>query len=138
MDNEKSHSLDVSTCVCVNVYQDGVKQTLDKVAAFKVQNAFGQILSMSREMPAFGVALHDETLEAMQSGLWLEFEFDGAIVHNGMFFEKLLFKLEKNVYGFNIVRYFQGKYDGRCFYFDLENPELIDDLYEFIDNIGNY
>ena len=31
-------------------------------------------------MPAFGVALHNETIESMKKGVWVEFCFDNCVV----------------------------------------------------------
>ena len=79
------------------------------------------IFNNSREMPAFGVALHDDTIEAMKNGVWLELTFDKIYTHNEMVFEKLLIKVEENLTGFNIIRFYGGQYQGRCFYIDLVN-----------------
>ena len=138
LDKEEHQTIQVNNYVCVNIYKEGTKHTLLKNDSDKVANALGGILKAAREMPAFGVALHDETLEAMQSGLWIEFEFGGINIHKGMCFEKLLLKLEKNIYGFNLMRFYDGKYDGRCFYFDIEDCKIMNCLYELIISIlGN-
>lgn len=75
----------------------------------------------SHEMPAFGVSLHDETISAIQSGLWLELTFNREYSHNDMPFSKLLIEVNPEYSGFNIIRYHNNTYDGRCFYISLAN-----------------
>ena len=75
--------------------------------------------SNAREMPAFGVALDTETREAMKTGLWIELVYDGTQEYNEMPFDSLLIQVEKDYSGFNVIRKFKGKYDGRCFYLSL-------------------
>lgn len=82
-------------------------------------NAFLNTIKNSREMPAFGVSLHDETTTALKSGTWLEFVFNKPQSHNDMPFESLLVSVEPDHTGINLVRKQNGKFDGRCFYLDL-------------------
>ena len=75
----------------------------------------------SHEMPAFSVSIDNETKTAMKNGVWIELVFDQLLVHNEMPFDRLLFQVNSDFSGFNIVRHYQDKYDGRCFYLNLEN-----------------
>lgn len=95
-----------------------------------ILNSLIDLCSDSREMPAFGVSLHNETLEAMKIGLWIELNFNQEFKHNDMPFTKLLINVNPNFTGFNIIRYHNNKYDGRCFYLDLGND--MSSLYEVI------
>ena len=101
----------------VEVYQDGKRicyfDDLALLSELKI------LFSNSREMPAFGVSLHNETVKAMKVGLWIELCFDNKYLHNGMEFEKLLINVENSSTGINLIRYNSGKYEGRCFYIDL-------------------
>ena len=100
----------------------------------KIVEGWKALCENSHEMPAFGVSLNNETLEAIGSGLWVEFVFDKQYSHNSMTFEKLLVKVEKEWHGFNIVRYnAQGGYYGRCYFFDL----LSKDMSQFYDVLVN-
>lgn len=128
----KNHSLDVIACVRVNVYQDGMKQTLNKTLSTKISNTFDDVIENAREMPAFGVALHNETIESMKKGVWVEFCFDNLKSHGGMIYERLLVGVQRDIYGFNIIRFYDGQYDGRCFYFDLEDAFYMNKLYDEI------
>ena len=82
----------------------------------------------SREMPAFGVSLDNETRIALKTGVWLELVFGAQKEKGGMVFERLLFQIVPNCYGVNLIRYNNGKYDGRCFYLDI--PFSLDGLYK--------
>ena len=81
----------------------------------------------SRLMPAFGVSLHDETLNALNDGTWLQINFEKPLNENGLPFESLLFKLEKTG-GINLIRKHNNRYEGRCVFLDFNN-EI--DLIEF-------
>lgn len=84
-----------------------------------ILNAFLNTIKNAREMPAFGVSLHDETTSALKLGIWIEFVFDRQQSHNDMPFESLLGSVEPDHTGINLIRKQNGKFDGRCFYLDL-------------------
>lgn len=84
-----------------------------------ILNAFLNTIKNAREMPAFGVSLHDETISALKLGIWIEFVFDRPQSHNDMPFESLLVSVEPDHTGINLIRKQNGKFDGRCFYLDL-------------------
>lgn len=73
----------------------------------------------SRLEPAFGVSLHNLTLQAKQSGTWLEIAFETEQIKNGLHFNSLLFCLEETG-GINLIRKQNNKYNGRCLYLHLE------------------
>ncbi|MCH5142697.1 MAG: hypothetical protein J1G07_03165 [Clostridiales bacterium] len=112
---------------CINVYTEGeVKSYKSGTDEFKgIITCWYEMIEGAYDMPAFGVSLHDETLEAMKSGRWIEFEFDNKQEHNGMSFEKLLIQVESGFKGFNLIRYnAEMGYYGRCFYFNLVNNDM--------------
>ncbi|MBQ9796015.1 MAG: hypothetical protein IJW36_03575 [Clostridia bacterium] len=79
------------------------------------------LFSCARLMPAFGVSLHNETTQELKKDVWLKINFNKIEEKNGLYFSALLFKLE-DVQGFNLIRLYNGKYDGRCLYLDLDEP----------------
>ena len=116
----------MSTSQEIVIYQDGEKTTLTKNSTEfdNISNELLRLSSNSRECPAFGVALHNETLEAMTTGLWLEVKFEQTISHNEMPFDTLLIQVVGEYTGFNIIRKYDDKYEGRCFYVDLIDNDL--------------
>lgn len=80
----------------------------------KVNNLFNN----SRVMPAFGVSLHLETLNALKSDEWLQINFNQELNQNGLIFSSLLFKLEETN-GINLIRKYNGEYEGRCIFLDF-------------------
>ena len=127
----------IASSESINVYNDG------KIAVYNQEEIqFNQIvegwmllIENSREMPAFGVSLNNETLIARNSGLWVEFVFDRQYEHTGMPFEKLLIKVEKEWQGFNIFRYnAQGGYSGRCYFIDLIGRNMAN-FYDILSNL---
>ena len=84
----------------------------------------------SKDMPAFGVSLDNETKQAKLKGVWFELKFKTPLLFNDMPFEALLFQVEKDNSGFNLIRKNNGAYDGRCFYLNLDST--MKELYNLI------
>lgn len=70
-------------------------------------------------LPAIGVSIHNLTVEEMKVGNWLQINFSSEQNINGLPFHALLLKLEETG-GINLIRLYNGKYDGRCLYLSLE------------------
>ena len=85
----------------------------------RLQDLFGD----ARVMPAFGVSIHEETVNAMQEGEWLKLNYNAEMDKEGLLFTSLLFRLEE-CQGFNLIRLYGERYDGRCIYLDL--PQTTD------------
>lgn len=90
----------------------------------KIVEELSNLSQSSREAPAFGVSLHNETITAMEEGLWIEANFNKTISHNDMPFDSLLIQVVGEYSGFNIIRKYDNKYEGRCFYVDLIDTNL--------------
>lgn len=78
-----------------------------------------EIFSQSRIMPAFGVSLHNETLNELKTSTWLEINFSSEQIVNDLNFATLLFKVEEG-YGMNLIRKYNNRYEGRCIYLDFD------------------
>ena len=89
------------------------------------------MLKGSHQMPALSVSLDNETRIAMKTGVWLEFLFDIEGINNDLPFSSLLIEVNENSGGFNIIRKYKDKYDGRCFYIDLNNKNM-SELYNYL------
>lgn len=99
-----------------------------------ILSAFEKTIEGGRPMPAFAVSIDEHTRKDMQSGTWLEFEFETTMEHNEMPFDALLVKVQSDYRGINIIRKYNGKYEGRCFYLDLESD--MNDLFETLKNLS--
>lgn len=99
-----------------------------------VLKALENVVDKAKEMPAFGVSLDKETREQKQTGKWIELVFEGVQSHNDMPYESLLIEVQKDWQGFNIIRKNNGKYDGRCFYLELEGN--MEPLYNAISELS--
>jgi len=120
MDNEMIKSLD--GIKDVSIYNKGKefcykKESLEYAKIVKnLKKVYGDAVLM----PAFGVSLHNETMAAMQEGVWLKINYDTEKITNDLPYSALIIKLEEEpVYGFNIIREYNGKLDGRCLYLNL-------------------
>lgn len=114
------------------VYHDGVATTYDQGDAgyIAILAALDTMAQGSHEMPAFGVSLDTETRQARNSGLWLELIFDGTQSFHNFHFDSLLFAVQPDHQGFNLMRQLDGRYEGRCLYLALagDMQELFDTL----------
>ena len=122
------------TAESINTYNEGVISTYAAGSRqFKeIIDCWKEMISCVHLMPAFGVSLNDMTLQAMQNGLWIEFDFGKQLKSGGMPYEKLLIQVSQGNCGFNLIRYNSvGGYDGRCFYYDL-NGKNMDELYDLL------
>ena len=80
-------------------------------------------------LPAFGVSLHQETLNERENGVWLQINFKKVQTKNGLNFNSLLFKLEKTQ-GFNLIRLYENRYEGRCLFLDLDFEQDLNSIIE--------
>ena len=121
----------------INVYNNGdvTAYKQNETPYNKIVEGWTVLCENARQMPAFGVSLNNETIEAKKVGLWVEFVFDKQYTHSEMTFEKLLVKVEKHWQGFNIFRYnAEGGYIGRCYYFDLVGNNM-SQFYDILMNL---
>ncbi len=117
----------------IGVYRDGFALKLSpEQPKFKVViDGIKDMLADSRQMPAFGVSLDNETRKAVSEGVWVEFDFKEKLSYCGMPFERLLVQVISNYSGFNIIRFnSENGYAGRCYYFDLNKD--MSDFYNII------
>lgn len=96
--------------------------------------ALENITNDSHDMPAYGVSLDNEVINATKKGTWIELVFDTTQKYKEMPFDALLINVESESSGFNLIRKHNNKYDGRCFYLNLK--ENMKELFEVINNIS--
>ena len=129
---EKSFSLAEE----INVYNDGKKDTYVSGSEeyITILNGWDDLLKTAYNMPAFGVSLNDLTLDAMKSGLWVEFDYGKTYKSYEMYYDKLLINVMKDSMGVNLIRHNERGYDGRCFYFNL-NSGNTSEFYDLLINL---
>ena len=119
--------------IMFSAYNNGnqIEMTEEDVSNFDA--LFSAALKDCNPMPAYGVSLHDETMKAIQEGIWIRFEFDEELTVNELPFDELLINITKDMYGFNIIRGNDGVYEGRCFYINLERN--LDSVYDMLSSL---
>lgn len=107
---------------CDELYliDNGTITSWDDCQREKIFSQLSNLFEGALDMPAFGVSIDQELRKELGCGVWLEFCYNNTREFNGMEFNKLLFKVEKDLYGLNIYREIEGKYEGRCFYISLK------------------
>ena len=85
-------------CSCIKIYNDGNVKTYNKGSAEfdKIIQLWQITVNSGYEMPAFGVSIHELTMQSLQSGTHIEFVFDEVNYHNDMPFDSLLLSLQPN------------------------------------------
>lgn len=114
----------------IEYYNDGEQFELSPQQQEKFEEFFCQALEGSRQMPAFGVSLHELTMQSMQSGIWVKFIYPKTMIKSEMPFNSLLINITKDCHGINLIRGNEGIFEGRCYYLDLENT--LDEVYQFL------
>ena len=105
---------------CIELFKNGKSEKFnpDSPQFEELIKKLNEVFSCGHLAPAFGVSLHDLTVKEMQNGDWIKLHYSEELEKNGLPFTALLFKKE-NVYGTNLIREYNGKYDGRCIYMDF-------------------
>lgn len=125
----------ISEANMISFYKEGIEIDLSIEEIEVIDNLFNEAIKDSISMPAYGVSIDSITKEEMKKGLWIELCYDSTMEINGMPFDSLLFKIEKNSYGINLLRGQQGSYEGRCFYLDLRK-NTFNELYDYLMSIN--
>lgn len=99
-----------------------------------ILNEFNKMIFNSHEVPSLGVSIDELTREEKKNGVWLEFKFNQINYSNEMPFEYLLINVNLDYYGFNVIRKYDDKYEGRTYYVNLVNN--MDNLYYYL--VNNY
>ena len=103
----------------------------------EILHSFISMAQGGHQMPAFGVAINEEVETEKQQGMFVEFIFNTTQLFNDMPFDALLVQVEPDWSGFNLIRKTEGKYQGRCFYYNLQQDKNMQPLYETILTILN-
>ena len=106
----------------INLIIDGDFKTFNQNSKqyTNLLNQFNTLLQNSHQMPALGVSIDELTKQEIKNGVWIQFNFDRVYKNSQMPFDGLLIKIENQSYGLNLIRKYNNKYDGRCFYLNLE------------------
>lgn len=124
----------LSTSITITIDNKTETLTNDNNKYSSILNCFSNTIENSHEMPALGVSIHELTINEKMQGTWLEFNFEKNLIYNEMPFNSLLINIEPNSGGFNLIRKFNNRYDGRCFYLNLDNKTTLE-LYNLLNSI---
>lgn len=119
------------------IYKNGSMEVFDenKGTFGCIIESWKHLVENAHPMPAYGVSLNKETVQAIGTGVWIEFCYPEPMECYGMPFEKLLIQIEEKFQGFNLIRYNSScGYDGRCYYLDLVTKDMSSFL-NFLDNL---
>ncbi|MGN1201597.1 MAG: hypothetical protein ACI4R8_05045 [Candidatus Caccovivens sp.] len=119
-----------------NIIYDGHVIELTQEEQSDLLENVNTMFEKSRTMPAFGVVFDDMYREIVQDGHFISLKFPQIIEVNGLPFDELVFKVEPESQGFNLMRGMKGIFQGRCIYIDLQDITM-NDLYQKIINLDS-
>ena len=122
----------INDCSSVEVYRGGVKELLSPDKADKVKRLIISMNDGGYEMPGYGVSIDSLTREEMKNGVWVRLVYPERTYRGEIPFESLLIKVERDYCGYNLIREYDGKYQGRVFYYNLKEGTTMQVLHELL------
>ena len=122
----------INNCTAAQVYVDGKQKELGKDELAALKAVFEKMNVGGYEMPGYGVSIDSLTREELKSGVWVRLMCPERVYRGDIPFESLLIKVDENYCGYNLIREYEGKYQGRVFYFNLQEGKTMRDLYTFL------
>lgn len=116
----------------VEIYVGGVKEILDPDKADEVKSCIIRMNEGGYEMPGYGVSIDSLTRQELKSGVWVRLVYPERVYRGEIPFESLLIKVDKEYCGYNLMREYEGKYQGRVFYFNLQPGKTMEPLYNLL------
>lgn len=122
----------IDDCAFIEVYRGGVKELLSPEKADEVKACFAAMNEGGYEMPGYGVSINSLTREEMKNGVWVRLVYSERRYRGEIPFESLLVKVDKDYCGYNLIREYEGKYQGRVFYYNLKEGNTMQSLYNLL------
>lgn len=85
-------------------------------------------------LPAFGVVTNELYQQHILKGKFVSLKFDRTLELAGLPFDELVFEVNEEASGFNLMRGINGVFQGRCVYVDLMENTM-KELATFIDKV---
>ena len=134
---EQSINEVIGACDKIEVISDGVVKSFSRADA-RAKSILSAIASMNEggwEMPGYGVSIDRLTREEMKNGMWLRLVYDERQTRNEMPFDSLLIRVKGEYCGYDLIREADGKYQGRVFYFNLNEGKNMQELFSLMQEI---
>ena len=117
-----------------NLLVNGHEIVLTETEQADLQSQVEKLFENSHTLPALGVVFDEEFKEDVKNGVFVSLKFDGVFEINDLPFEELFFRVNPDVYGFNLFRSNHGIVQGRCIYVDLDGKTM----QEFSDYVNSF
>ncbi|MBR2467861.1 MAG: hypothetical protein IKB42_02340 [Clostridia bacterium] len=111
----------------LNFYKSGVSTPADIDA---VMPHLTELFDRAYFAPALAVVTPKDFEKLIKKGYWVEFCYSRTRTFADMPFDKLIIEIKPKMLGFNILRNYEGQYNGRCFYLNLQNNTT--NLYNYL------
>lgn len=118
------------------VILDGNEVQLTQSQQETLGEQIASLLENSHTVPAFGVVFDEMFKQEIENGMYISMRFPSVFEVNGLPFDELVFKVDSEYQGFNLMRGRKGVFQGRCLYVNLENKNM-QNIYDFVNGIQN-
>lgn len=123
----------------VNTYNlliDGHVQEMTVDEQNQLQQKVLDLFEDSRTVPALGVIFDDLYHQEIQNGRYISLRFDRVFEVNELPFDELVFRVDAESQGVNLMRGMNGVFDGRCIYVNFAEKDMTE-LNDFISSVQN-
>ncbi len=107
-----------------SLLSDGTEIVLTEEEQTSLEAQVFQMLENSRTLPAFGVMFGDMFQDYISQGNFVSLKFGKVLELSGLPFDELVFKVDSQAQGFDLVRGMNGVFQGRCIHVDLMGSDM--------------
>lgn len=113
---------------------DGNRIELTEEETETLQQHITALFENARTMPAYGVVTDEVFQEEIKDGYFVSLKFNHLMELNQLPFDELVFKIQENSYGVDLMRGVKGVVQGRCIHLDFQK-DTIDELFDYVSNL---
>lgn len=118
----------------VALISEGKEVVLTQEEQNDVCTQVARMLEKAHTLPAFGVITEEMFEEYSSQGVMVSLKFDKPCELMGLPFDELVFKIDEEAQGFDLIRGMNGVHQGRCIHIDLIENNM-SELALTVDNI---
>ena len=118
-----------------NVMVGGKEIEISMEQKADLQEEIEKLFGNCHTMPAFGVVTPEIYQEQIKEGYYISIKFDQTYCVNELPFDELVFEVQKDFSGFNLLRGNKGVFQGRCIYMSIVDGNM-DELFNLVKDIA--
>ncbi len=120
----------------IDLISDGHVLELSQDQQETLRKQVEKLFENSLTMPAYGVVRDQDYREEIKNGDYISLKFNQMMEVNELPFDELVFDVQSDFQGFNLMRGINGVFEGRCIYISLIDKDM-SELVNTIQQIKN-